>query len=154
MKSSNAKTIMSRPCHTVTEATSLQQVARLMLDKAIGAVVVVDAGGYVQAIVSDSDFCAKEISIPFSTFRAPQILGQWIGKEGVERVYQEAARRTAREVMSKPVFVVEEDDAVEKVLELMLRRGIKHVPVVRERRPVGMIARHDLLKLMFDELVG
>jgi signal-transduction protein with cAMP-binding, CBS, and nucleotidyltransferase domain len=30
----------------------------------------------------------------------------------------------------------------------MLRRNLKHVPVVRDGKPVGMVARHDLLKLV------
>lgn len=30
----------------------------------------------------------------------------------------------------------------------MLRRDIKHVPVLRGEEPVGMVARHDLLKVV------
>jgi signal-transduction protein with cAMP-binding, CBS, and nucleotidyltransferase domain len=30
----------------------------------------------------------------------------------------------------------------------MLARDLKHVPVVRDGKPVGMLARHDLLKLI------
>jgi signal-transduction protein with cAMP-binding, CBS, and nucleotidyltransferase domain len=30
----------------------------------------------------------------------------------------------------------------------MLQRKLKHVPVVRDGRPVGMVARHDMLKLV------
>jgi CBS domain-containing protein len=49
------------------------------------------------------------------------------------------------------VHSVAEDASLTDVLRLMLDRDLKHVPVVRDERPLGMIARHDLLKMM---LVG
>jgi CBS domain-containing protein len=139
---------MTSPPITIPEDANLETTARLMLDKGIGCLPVVDETGMLVGIVTESDFAAKPARIPFSTFEAPQVLGQWMGKEGVERIYREARRREAREVMSHPVHVVGEDDPIEKALELMLTRKIKHVCVVRDGRPAGVVARHDLLKLM------
>jgi len=51
--------------------------------------------------------------------------------------------------MSSPVHSVELDDAVDRILEIMLDHDVKHVPVVDEGgRPVGMVARYDLLKML------
>ena len=142
--------IMTQPPITIPEDANLEQTARVMLENGIGCLPVVDGAGLLVGIVTESDFAAKSARIPFSTFEAPQVLGQWMGKEGVERVYQEARRREVREIMSHPVHVVDDDDVIEKVLELMLKRKIKHVCVVRDGRPVGVVARHDLLKMMWD----
>jgi len=39
------------------------------------------------------------------------------------------------------------------VVELMLRHTIHRVPVVRDAVPVGIVARHDILKLMVGDRV-
>jgi len=50
--------------------------------------------------------------------------------------------------MTTPIVTVFEEDGVEHVLELMLRHGYYRIPVVRDGKPVGIIARHDLLRLV------
>lgn len=146
--------IMTRPPITVTPETSLADAAEIMLDRGVGSLIVVDAGGELVGIVTDSDFAARRAGIPFSTLHRPQVLGEWLGEEGVERVFREARRRTVGEVMSAHVHAVGSDDTVERVLHLMLDRNIKHVPIVDDGRPVGMVARHDLLKMLMRALPG
>jgi CBS domain-containing protein len=51
--------------------------------------------------------------------------------------------------MNSPAFTVEECDTVEALVDLMLRHGLSGIPVVRDGIPVGNVARHDLLKLIF-----
>ncbi|MFW6083891.1 MAG: CBS domain-containing protein [Gemmatimonadota bacterium] len=144
--------IMSVPPVTVAPDASLSEAAELMLDRSVGSLLVVDSDGQLIGIVTDTDFAARRAGIPFSTLRRPQVLGQWLGEEGVERVYEEARRRSVGEVMSRQVHSVAPDASVEQVLRTMLDRDIKHVPVVEEGRAVGMIARHDLLKMMLHTL--
>lgn len=56
--------------------------------------------------------------------------------------------KTARDIMTSPAL----SDPIDRVLEVMLSEEIKHVPVLDEGgRPVGMIARHDLLKMLASE---
>ena len=149
-----ASDIMTSPARCVEGDLPLTEAAEIMLDEAIGSLVVVDADGRAVGIVTDSDFASREVSVPFSTFRAPQLLGAWIGKEGVEQIYEEARRRTVSEIMSAPVHSVEADDRIRDVLDVMMERDIKHVPVLRGDEVVGMIARHDLLKLLHRQMAG
>lgn len=51
----------------------------------------------------------------------------------------------AEEIMSKTPVCVEEDDPVEEVIAKMTANHIIRVPVVREGKLVGVIARADLL---------
>lgn len=144
--------IMSRPAVTVPVGTSLAEAAETMLERGIGSLPCVDREGRLVGIVTNGDFGAKSVGIPFSTFRAPQLLGRWMGERAVERICQEARHLPVDEIMSAPVHTVDEEAGVEQVLELMLRREIKHVPVVRDGYPVGMVARHDILKLLMDRV--
>lgn len=146
--------ITSRPPITVGPETSLAEAAELMLDASVGSLLVVDSSGHLIGIVTDSDFAARPAGIPFTALRLPQVLGEWLGEDGVERVYQQARRRTVAEIMTRNVYSVSNAGRVEDVLRLMMDQNIKHVPVIDDGKPLGMIARHDLLKMMLEAIPG
>ena len=149
MKEQTARDIMSSPAVTVNRTATLEEAADKMLDREIGSLVVVEESGKAVGIVTDSDFAAKPAHIPFSTFRSRKLLGEWLGKQNAEEVYDEARELSVEEVMSTPLHSVELGDAVDRILEIMFDRDVKHVPVLDEGgRPVGMVARHDLLKML------
>lgn len=149
MKDRTARDIMTAPAVTTTRETSLEDAAEKMLDREIGSLVVVEASGKAVGIVTDSDFAARPARVPFSTFRSRKLLDKWLGKENAEEIYEEARSTTVAETMRSPLRTVELEDSVDRVLEVMLDHEIKHVPVVDDGgRPVGMIARHDLLKML------
>jgi CBS domain-containing protein len=139
---------MSQPAITVGEDTSLEQVARTILENDVGGVPVVDSEGQMTGIITVSDFAAKEKSVPFSTFHAPQILGQWLSENEIENIYQAARQRRADEIMTRNVAVLSESDTVEEAAKMLLVHDVNRLPVVRDGKPIGMIARRDLLRLM------
>lgn len=141
------KDIMTKPVITIGEGTPLQKVAQIMLDHRIGGVPVIDEKGKLTGIVTESDFTAKEKCVPFSMFRAPQLFGSWLGNDA-EELYARAGSIPARAIMSTDVVTVTENDPIEKVLELILTHDINRVPVVKDLAPIGMVARHDLLRMM------
>lgn len=146
--------IMLTPVITVNEDCSLEEAAKLMLDRNIGGLPVVNHRGELCGIVTESDFVAKEKGIPFSIYRFPQMFGEWMPHEHVERMYEVARRRSVREIMSRNVTTVTESDTLETVLEKMLHCGLHRLPVVRGRTPVGIVTRHDLLRLMLRHFPG
>jgi CBS domain-containing protein len=139
---------MVEPVIVIRENATLVEAARTMLEHSIGCLPVVNEQGELSGIITESDFTAKEKGIPFSTFRAPQVFGKWVDECSIERIYSAARTMTAREIMRRDVITVTEDDSVAVVLDRMLRHNITRIPVMRDRVPVGMVARHDLLKLM------
>ena len=141
------KDIMTEPVITIGEDTSLQKVAQIMLENRIGGLPVINESGELTGIVTESDFTAKEKCVPFSMFRAPQLFGTWLGNDA-EDLYARAKNIPAREVMSTSVVTVTENDSIERVLELILRYDINRIPVVKDRKPVGIVARRDLLRVM------
>lgn len=148
------KEFMSQPATVVGEDASLEEVALTMLGQNIGCVPVVDAHGKIRGIITESDFAAKEKGIPFSTFRAPQLFGQWVDKGMVERIYETARKMTAKEIMSHHAVTVTEDQGAEEAIELLLKYDVNRLPVVRDGAPVGIVSRHDLLRLMAPKMAG
>ena len=142
--------IMSRPVAVVHAGTTLAEAARRMLAANVGSLLVVNDADELIGVITESHFCARRAGIPFSTLHRPQVLGEWLGEWGVERVYREARRRTVGEVMTPRLYSVTLDESVETLLRMIMEHGITHVPVVVEKKPVGVVARHDLLKLLLE----
>jgi CBS domain-containing protein len=115
--------IMTSPVVTVTPGTPLKDVAGLLVERAINAVPVVDAAGRLCGIVSEADLLTLETA---SSRGSPP--------------------HTAREVMSQSVYTLAED--TDAAARMMLRHGLKSVPVVAGDRVVGIVARRDLLRLV------
>jgi CBS domain-containing protein len=149
-----ARDIMTQPVITAQEDTTLEQIARTMIEHRIGSVPVVDRDGRICGIVTESDFTEKQRCVPFSTFRAPQLFGNWFSPEDVEKVYRAARQIAARDVMTRPVATVSEDASIHEIMTQMVRYDVNRIPVLRENRPVGIVARHDLLKMMVQNSAG
>src|SRR5215831_9898365 len=93
------KACMTQPIVTVREDTTLAAVARLMLEHHSDAVPVVNAQGTLSGLITVSDFAAHEHGLPFSTVRAPQVFGHWLGGETLAQMYARARTMTVRDVM-------------------------------------------------------
>ncbi len=147
-----AREIMVQPVLTVRSDACLADVAALMLDHRFGCVPVVDDAGRLCGVVTESDFSAKERGVPFSTLRLPQVFHQWLPPRGIERIYEAARTTLAGEVMSTDLVVATEQTPVDEVVRHMLYRDINHIPVLRDSVPVGIISRHDLLRMMVPDV--
>lgn len=145
-----AQEIMARPVVTVRRDTPLADAARLLLDNQFGCLPVVEDSGQLCGILTNSDFAAKERGVPFSTLLLPQVFNDWLPPAGVEQVYKAARATAVGEVMTENPVTVAEDAPVTEVIRRMLYRRVHHIPVVRDGMPVGIISRHDLLRMMVD----
>jgi len=146
--------IMTEPVIVVTQDRTLEEAAQKMLNSHIGGLPVVNDEGKIVGMVTESDFSAKEHAIPFSRIYAPQLFGEWMSKEGVEKAYEAARSVTVKEIMSSPVETITEDDTVAEAVRKMLDHRVHRIPVVRDGVPVGMVSRHDLLKMVVQKFPG
>lgn len=143
-----ASEIMVPSCVTLPQESTLEEVAKTMIERRVGSVLLVDVSGRLVGIVTESDFMAQQHLIPFSAYTMPKLFGQWVGKEGLERIYSEGRRMQAKQVMRRPVETANPDTPIEEIVEKMLRMDVRHIPIVLDDKPVGMVARKDLLALM------
>jgi len=139
-----AKDVMTKQVVTVPPGTSVPEIARLLLQRRISAVPVVDADGRVLGIVSEGDL-----------IRRPEVGGArrrswWLsllsGSGNDPAEYVKAHGGQAGDVMTRPVVTVAEDTPAEDIARLLEERRIKRVPVVRRGKLVGIVSRADLLR--------
>ena len=138
-----ARDVMTTPVVTVGPQTSVEEIARLLLERRISGVPVVDAGGALLGIVTEGDLV-----------RRPEIgterqRGWWLRFFGDERAraeeYTRAHGSRAEQVMTRNVVTVSDDTPVAEIASLLEEHHIKRVPVVRDGRVVGIVSRANLL---------
>lgn len=96
-------------------------------------------------IVTEADLFLKERRVPFSQARALTLFGEWAAPDAVERTHRDVDRLTAADVMSRAVHCVDAEEDLRSVAGMMVRHGLKRVPVVSRGRLVGMLSRRDLI---------
>lgn len=142
------KEIMSSPVVTANEDDSLEQCARKMLELRIDELAVVNDDGTLIGLISASDFVAKKTTVSFSRTEILELFGQWFDKGKIEKIYEDAGRITAKEVMSSPAISIGPDESVKEVFEKIAGAGIHSVVVVEDEKPVGLVSVSDFLKLI------
>jgi CBS domain-containing protein len=141
--------IMSSPPITVTEDTPAPEIARLMREKDIGAVIVTANDGRMVGIITEGDFTGMGRCVPFSLDLAPVIFGMRAANfDELKQIYTMARKLVARQIMHDQVVTLREAEPIGNAVQTMMTKGYKHLPVVRDGKPVGMLARHDVLKLL------
>ena len=57
-----------------------------------------------------------------------------------------ALKRQVKNVMSRPLITVETTESVQHAMELMLKHGVRRLPVMKQRRLVGIVSERDVLR--------
>jgi CBS domain-containing protein len=145
----NARDVMSKPVVTVHPDTSTREIARLMLDKGISAMPVVDKNGAVIGIVSEGDLIhpkRAEREARRQSWLEVFAEGEPLAPELL--AWLQSQSNNARAVMSAPAITVSEDTELREIALVFVTHRIKRVPVVRDGRVTGIVARGDLLRAM------
>ena len=82
-----------------------------------------------------------------------QIIGQISAKKIVEAIRDamlvaHIRKTSASDVMTPSPIVINKTDKIASAKTIMKRRRIDHLPVVQERRLVGMITSKDIIEIM------
>jgi CBS domain-containing protein len=141
--------IMVTDVVTVTPDMGIKEFAELMRDKGIGGAPVVNDQGELVGMVTEGDLMALDADLHFPHYI--QFLDSVIylesGKKFEDRL-KKAVAATVGEVMTPEVRTVGPDDPVRKVATLMADHGFDRVPVVRDDKVVGIVGRHDVLRVL------
>lgn len=128
-----AGAVMSHPPVTVTPDDELGDAVKLVTDRGIGCVLVVEHGRLV-GIVTRRDLLGAELE---SGAEPPP--------QRLEPVGPAWARLLVDDVMSRDPLTASPDDPIRTVVDRMGRHGIRHLPVIdAERRVVGMLSDRDV----------
>lgn len=122
-----AADILHTPVHTVAGDDPLSSAYRILRERGIGHLPVVDGRGLLAGMLSDSDMQALRLA-------------------GIEA---EGHPDPVARHMATPVLAASPDTDIRQIARLMLERKVGAMPIVDEDgRPTGIITRTDLLSAL------
>ncbi|MGV3083297.1 betaine/proline/choline family ABC transporter ATP-binding protein [Enterococcus dispar] len=118
--------VMLNNAITITPEKSLREAISLMREKRVDTLLVTDNS---------------------------KILKGYIDVESIDKMRGKAS--SVGDILNKDVFYVKEDKLLRDVLQRILKRGLKYVPVVDQKtRVVGILTRASLVDIVYDVLWG
>lgn len=142
------KDVMIKKVITVKSGQSLAEVARVLVKNNISGAPVVDKKGWLIGMLSEKDLFYALYPDVKDILRDIKL---WLGKEKIK--YRVAAKRGLRVdgLMTKKVISVSEDDEILGAGSLMLRYKIHRLPVVKNKKLVGIVSRRDIFRNLLKE---
>jgi CBS domain-containing protein len=147
-----AKDIMTCKVITVKPDTEIAQAARLLLEKRINGVPVVNDADELEGILCQSDLIAQQKSIPIPSLFT--LLDGYIPLTPTKRMDREVEKIAATKVaeaMTAPPVTVDPDTDIEQIAALMVEKNFHTVPVVDAGELVGIIGKEDILRTLIAE---
>ena len=135
--------IMTSRVAFVSPDTTVEEIVRRLIERRISAMPVVDADGKLVGMVSDGDLLRRpELGTEGLPSWASYVLDD---PEQRAAHYRKIHGLEAKDVMTTPVWTVDEHATLAEIAELLETRRIKRVPVVRNGQMVGLVSRANLL---------
>ena len=106
---------------------TIDAALRLMAEKHIGALLVIEAGKIV-GIFSERDFARYMVSVSDISLETP-----------------------VRNIMTHPVFFINPTQTIEDCMKLMTAKHVRHLPVLESDQLVGLISIGDVVKQLISE---
>ncbi|MDE2361356.1 MAG: CBS domain-containing protein [Hyphomicrobiales bacterium] len=139
-----AAELMTSPAVTISSDAKIDDAVRLMIDRKLSGLPVVDAYGRLAGILTEGDLLRRA---ELGTQRKRPRWLEFLFGPGVEALdYVHAHGRRVSEIMSdNPVWVLERTP-IEEIVELMEKKHVKRLPVLRDEKIVGVVARADIVR--------
>jgi CBS domain-containing protein len=141
--------VMRREFPVADPATSIAELARMMVEHRVPGVPIIDDGELV-GIVTEADLIQREATVDVPSV-IPFLDAVFVADAG--KPFEEELRRvlatTAGELMTAPVVSIKVEATPSELATLMLQRLINPVPVVdRDRRIIGLATRSALVEMI------
>jgi len=136
---------------TVRPDTPVGELARLMVDRGLDGLPVLEGDGSLAGLVTERDMVAKHARVHLPTYLG--ILGTSVqfGKHHADEDVRHVLATTAGELMTRDPFVVAPDTDVDDAASTMVEEDVDMLPVLADGRLVGTISRHNILGLLLAE---
>ena len=137
---------------TVSPGTSISELSKLLENRKIGGVPVVDKDGRLVGVITQNDLVerARDLELP----PAINILDFHIYLQIPSHLFHKVEKMlgtTVGDCMTENPVTVAPDTPVSKVAALMAKQKVHTIPVVEGTKLVGIIGKMDLVRAMAQE---
>ena len=148
-----AKSVMTTDIVTVSRDTTVAEAARRMLKHHVTALPVVDAENRPLGLVSEGDVM-RHFGAQFQNKRAQWLRmlaeGETLAPEFLADIRLNQAQ--VGKIMHTAIISAGEDASLAELADLMLKHGIKRVPILRDGVLVGIVSRADVVRAVVENL--
>ena len=121
------KSLITRPCFTVSSGSTVEKVIEILSYHNIGAVLISDGSNTVDGIISERDI-VRRLTINQSL-------------EGL----------LASDIMTKEVVCVTTATSSSDLMKLMTEKKLRHLPIVSNDRLIGIVSIGDVVKRLLEK---
>jgi CBS domain-containing protein len=122
-----AAAMMTRELITISPEASVQEAIDLVLNKQISGLPVVDDDGRLVGVITEFALLAI--------------------------VYdQDVQHHCVSQHMTREVITVDANDPINRIADLCIVHRVRRLPVMEDGRLVGLIARRDVLKALYQDV--
>jgi CBS domain-containing protein len=141
--------VMERDVVTIAPEATVHELVLLLREKDLGGVPVVDAQRRVVGIVTEGDLVIEDADMRLPHYF--ELLGNLVYL-GSQKKFEERLKKmvgnSVSDIMTTDVFTVAPGDPVGRAANIMVDKKVNRVPVVEGERLVGIVARHDVIRML------
>jgi len=146
------KDIMEKNLITVFPEMEIAHAAKLLLEKRINGVPVVEEGGKMVGILCQSDLITQQKRFPIpSVFTLLDGIIPLTSTKRIEKEAQKISATTVADAMTPHPVTVTPEMSIEDVATIMVDKNFHTLPVVDEEKLVGVVGKEDILKTLMSE---
>ncbi len=138
---------------TVEPETDLNQAIKIMAEKQISGLPVVDGEGKLIGVISETDLMWQETGLeppPYIMFLDSIIYLQNPARH--EKEIHKVLGQTVKEVMSDKPIAISPDKSLREAARLMHDKKIRRLPAIdSEGRVIGILTRGDIVRMMAED---
>jgi CBS domain-containing protein len=121
-----AESIMTEELVTIRPEASIREAIEMLIGKAISGLPVIDNQGHLVGVITEFAMLAMVYD--------HEVRNQSVGQH-----------------MTREVITVNVDDPISRIADLCIVHRVRRLPVMRDGKLVGLIARRDVLKALYQD---
>ncbi len=141
--------IMTKDVITVSGDTTVKDATALLFKLRISGLPVVDKEKHVIGMITEKDIIA--IALPKYIEQLSDFAFVLDSEQFTKKV-ENLDKLLVKDIMRKEVLCITEDTPVPEAAKLMITKKVRRIPVLRDNKLVGIVARADIVKEMAREI--
>jgi len=135
------KDIMTKDVITVSPDAMLKDVGKILREKRISGIPVVETGGKIAGIVTVNDI----LRILEEIYQWQDLEKKATGVKLSDLVGKERLNTKVKSIMTKNVYTLDENKDIGEAMRLMFTKKIHTIPITKDGLLVGVIGKRDIV---------
>ena len=153
--------VMTKEVVSLDQGDTITEAVEKLADKKISGAPVLDMDGSLVGMLSEKDiinamemrFKRMEMVYPSLSMVSVSFIEKFEDKEVIE-AFTEIAETNVADLMRTEPFTLDSEATINQAIDLMSRRSINRIPVMKGDKLVGIVTRKDIIRGLADSTNG